>query len=567
MRKYFLILFFLCAGSSSALSQSPYSQRGWYHSWYRSWYRPLYQTEMDSLKKILINAKDTARINCLNELAIAYDWIKPDSEILIAKQAYREALNINYLTGVATSLLSMGMAGLAKGNFSMSESYFRQAIPFLEKVDNIFLLGQCFTYLGRGLDRQAYFEESMKCYDKAFSFFYAINDSIDIANLSMFRGDIYQNKGEYEKSFESYKTGLRIINVQSDEQEASFGYYGILLGYYNMGNLYRNVGDYQMSLRYYREGKSYTSKNHLFFYTEPEVLEAIGITFCLMQQYDSSLYYLGQVRSAHVETNMSIQLSLGETFLMQKRCKEALNRFLVQLENARKNNSRIFVMRALYDVGNAYTQTQQNNIALRYIRELLPISQETGMRQYIRDAAHLLSIIYANNKQFDSSYKYLQLYTVLKDSIESKLYLFRLARNEDEVEVEKKNAEIKLLNKDKQIQQDQISRESLIRKVLIAGIFILTLLGIIIVRVIMLKRKNEKHRHELAENELQIQKLQSEKQLAELEMRALRAQMNPHFIFNILNTIESYTLDNNKEAASGMIQKFSRLTRLVLEIQ
>jgi len=52
---------------------------------------------------------------------------------------------------------------------------------------------------------------------------------------------------------------------------------------------------------------------------------------------------------------------------------------------------------------------------------------------------------------------------------------------------------------------------------------------------------------------------------SESELKALRAQMNPHFVFNILNTIESYALDNNKEAASVMIQKFSRLTRMVLE--
>jgi sensor histidine kinase YesM/ligand-binding sensor domain-containing protein len=52
---------------------------------------------------------------------------------------------------------------------------------------------------------------------------------------------------------------------------------------------------------------------------------------------------------------------------------------------------------------------------------------------------------------------------------------------------------------------------------------------------------------------------------SESELKALRAQMNPHFIFNILNAIESYALDNNKEAASLMIQKFSRLTRMVLE--
>jgi sensor histidine kinase YesM len=55
------------------------------------------------------------------------------------------------------------------------------------------------------------------------------------------------------------------------------------------------------------------------------------------------------------------------------------------------------------------------------------------------------------------------------------------------------------------------------------------------------------------------------RKFSESELKALRSQMNPHFVFNILNTIESYALENNKEAASAMIQKFSRLTRLVLE--
>ena len=55
------------------------------------------------------------------------------------------------------------------------------------------------------------------------------------------------------------------------------------------------------------------------------------------------------------------------------------------------------------------------------------------------------------------------------------------------------------------------------------------------------------------------------RKFSESELKALRSQMNPHFVFNILNTIESYALENNKGAVSVMIQKFSRLTRLVLE--
>jgi len=56
-----------------------------------------------------------------------------------------------------------------------------------------------------------------------------------------------------------------------------------------------------------------------------------------------------------------------------------------------------------------------------------------------------------------------------------------------------------------------------------------------------------------------------DRRFSESELKALRSQMNPHFIFNILNTIESYALENDKEKASSMIQKFSNLTRLILE--
>ena len=55
------------------------------------------------------------------------------------------------------------------------------------------------------------------------------------------------------------------------------------------------------------------------------------------------------------------------------------------------------------------------------------------------------------------------------------------------------------------------------------------------------------------------------RKFSESELKALRSQMNPHFVFNILNTIESFALENNKEGVSAMIQKFSRLTRIVLE--
>ncbi|NJM78769.1 MAG: histidine kinase [Flavobacterium sp.] len=55
------------------------------------------------------------------------------------------------------------------------------------------------------------------------------------------------------------------------------------------------------------------------------------------------------------------------------------------------------------------------------------------------------------------------------------------------------------------------------------------------------------------------------KQLATVEMKALRAQMNPHFIFNSLNSIQKYILKNESFLASQYLTKFSRLIRLILD--
>lgn len=56
-----------------------------------------------------------------------------------------------------------------------------------------------------------------------------------------------------------------------------------------------------------------------------------------------------------------------------------------------------------------------------------------------------------------------------------------------------------------------------------------------------------------------------EKELAEVEMKALRAQMNPHFIFNSLNSINKYIWANDQASASDYLARFSRLIRLIFE--
>ncbi|MFN8322713.1 MAG: histidine kinase [Chitinophagales bacterium] len=70
-----------------------------------------------------------------------------------------------------------------------------------------------------------------------------------------------------------------------------------------------------------------------------------------------------------------------------------------------------------------------------------------------------------------------------------------------------------------------------------------------------------KYENEKKERELQEAKLQQ----AESELKALRTQMNPHFIFNALSGIRQSMLEENTELADRLIMRFSRLLRLILD--
>ncbi len=60
-------------------------------------------------------------------------------------------------------------------------------------------------------------------------------------------------------------------------------------------------------------------------------------------------------------------------------------------------------------------------------------------------------------------------------------------------------------------------------------------------------------------------KIQYERELTEIKMQALTAQMNPHFIFNSLNSIDFYIIKNDTRKASQYLNRFSRLMRLILK--
>jgi hypothetical protein len=87
------------------------------------------------------------------------------------------------------------------------------------------------------------------------------------------------------------------------------------------------------------------------------------------------------------------------------------------------------------------------------------------------------------------------------------------------------------------------------------------LCGLILISGIILIYKYRVRRIKRQEAE----KTRIHKEMAELELQALRAQMNPHFMFNSLNSIKNYILRHESEKAAEYLSNFAHLIRMILQ--
>lgn len=67
-------------------------------------------------------------------------------------------------------------------------------------------------------------------------------------------------------------------------------------------------------------------------------------------------------------------------------------------------------------------------------------------------------------------------------------------------------------------------------------------------------------------NQLIVDKLHLENRLKESRIQLIKAQMNPHFFFNALNTIQSFIATHENKLAENYLQQFSQLTRMILDM-
>jgi signal transduction histidine kinase len=323
-----------------------------------------------------------------------------------------------------------------------------------------------------------------------------------------------------------------------------YKHYLVLQSLYNLSEISKNGGDFQTALNYLRESKDYSEKNNYKGWSAEAEMTDLYIS---MGNADSAKKYFGQ-KTQFSSSPKYAQLGLGQIQLLENKYDEAINTLTPLIDSFRKIPN--FLILTVSKLGAAYNGKGNYKEALRYEYNALDKGQEWGKRFYIMPVYEVIARTHYKLGNTDSAYLYLDKYIKLKDSIQNAQFLYQLHKA-------RKDASISLLMKDNEYQAKEIRRQAQLKNIFLGAILLLLITGIFIWRNINLRKKNE---------QLQLLRRQTElqQQAQDLEMKALKAQMNPHFIFNSLSSINWFILKNKTQQASDYLTSFSRLIRMVL---
>ena len=360
---------------------------------------------------------------------------------------------------------------------------------------------------------------------------------------------LLSNSANYEGSNESYFKAIQYAD--------SFGTGALRLKAVSLNNIGENfkiIEDFEKCRQYTREAIPINRKLKAWYgvAVNYELLQRCDLEQNLVKNakinLDSGMEYALKTQSSYILSQY--YLGYGKLQAISNNIDSAkyfFNKALILANSQDELGNKFQVYRAMAE----YLKILPADKRIELLDSALSIAHQTKYMEGISQAAQLLSKEYDLKQNKDSSLLYYRVYKKANDSVFSENNRRNMVIKEANWMIRGKEIENGHLKELAAIQK----RDILFRNVLlvaIAGLLLLIIISSIVIN------KNIKVKKKQTESELK-------QKLTEMQMQSLRAQMNPHFIFNCLNSIENFIMRNDKLAASEYLNKFSELIRIMLD--
>lgn len=412
----------------------------------------------------------------------------------------------NYLVGRAYALNQLGMKYRNISQYEKAVALHEQALVASEEANNIDFRVLSLNMLGVVYRRTDAIKTALDYNQKALELAEQVEDPSNHIKRSINValngiGNLYQTLEQYDLAILQFRRALKL-------EEELGNKLGLAINHQNIGHCLEEKGDLEGALENYRKSLAYNE----------EIDSDIGRLIC--------------------------KNSLAQIYLKQDMPYLAL----VLLEPLQEESKRIgdFSITSLVFINTGWAQTKLGNYmeAEDFIKEGLQMAQNRNIPSNILYAYEKMSELQNTKGDFKKAYEYYKKADQYDKQISSATNLRYMNDIIVKYENDKKNNQIAVLAKENEIVRLRLKKNQ--TTLLVSALIVGLILSILYILYRQYQSKNEKR-------------------VLTLEQQMLRSQMNPHFLFNSLNSIKLYIINNEQKNAVHYLNKFSKLVRKILE--
>lgn len=223
----------------------------------------------------------------------------------------------------------------------------------------------------------------------------------------------------------------------------------------------------------------------------------------------------------------------------------------------------------LLELGNLGALKQHYTQSLSKLELAMRIAGELNDQELLKAIAGTISEHHEALNNYPLALRYYKMAQNYQDSINLTNQAVQVSAIARRYDVEKKESEIELLKAEQSVQELQLERRTSQLSARGTIIILLIALFFVVMVVFLLRNKSRRDRinaeRMLAKTENERLKVVYEKNLMEADILASQMQINPHFLFNCLNSIKNMIQRNDNQHATKYLVKFARFARIVLE--
>jgi tetratricopeptide (TPR) repeat protein len=503
---------------------------------------------IDPLEQKLTQVTGKKKINILNELSYKYRKKFPEKCIALGEQALELARKFNDRTQEAEALVNIG-AGylyscqeeLAQKNFSLALAISKEkSVAIKKQFSFLTMVGKNYRQVGNPIKSLEFFENALQLARE-------LGNAVYIACACNKLGAVYWDISEYDKALTFYLEAVEIFKAHDLKINFANTLNNIGMVYHKLGDTHKALQFYRKSLKIRKEinrkidiaasynniGVLYTDLNDLpgaleYFLTSLEIREEIddkeGIVKCLS--------------------------NIGFIYNKSGKNRKALDVYQKALTLAEETGDERIIASPLLRISGYYIDIDAYDQAYPLLRRCLNITRKLQAKTEQMIIYSYLSKYYSSKGNYKKALEYSNLHFQLKETVFSEESRNKINELETKIKIEKKEKENQLLKKEN---QTRILRNR-IQIIISIAVVLLLIAGLIITYKYYRYYKNETQRKEERQRRLEL----------ESKLKLFQAQLNPHFLFNSLDSIKESGYEQDPQKLEKLVYYLSDLYRKIL---